>query len=468
MELDRRSAVAGLALASTGIASFARATEPIEGEYWGALQVGGPGLRLRLVITGTTAALYSLDQGNVAIPATKVTRSAGGIVLEFASIGARFEAVATSAGLDGTFTQAAPIPLSLKRGAPPAAAADPRAGLLEGPLDRAALARIRAALGTPAMGLAWQWGTAKRAILVDGVRAAGAAARVNTLDRWHLGSITKSFTATLFARLVERGVVAWDSTIDAVLAKSLGPIPAAYSGLTARELLSHMAGLPANIAFADLARFPRESADSRADRIAYAKLALNAEPAGPRQTRMVYSNSGYIIAAAMLEVMTGQPWERLVRRHVLGPLRLTSAGFGPPGSAAIISQPRGHVIAADGARSPVFLDNPAVLGPAGRLHMSLADVLTYLAAHRDCPTSLLSAQNWAMLHRPPFGGSYALGWVVRRDGALWHNGSNTAWYAEASFDPNSGLLAASVANDTALAARPAVLLPAIRRSAGFA
>ena len=338
MELDRRSAMAGLALASSGIGSRARASEPIEGEYWGTLQTGGAGLRLRLVIAAAAAALYSIDQGNVAIPATKVTRSGAGIVLEFASIGARYEAVGTSKGLSGTFYQGAPLPLSMQRGAPPVPA-DPLAGMLDGPIDQAALARIRTALGTPAMGLAWQRGTAKRAILVDGVRAAGAAARVTTLDRWHLGSITKSFTATLFARLVERGVVAWDTTIDAVLTGSLGPIPAAYSGLTARELLSHMAGLPANIALADLAKFPREAADSRADRIAYAKLALNAEPAAPRQTRMVYSNSGYIIAAAMLEVLTGQPWEHLVKRHVLDPLGLISAGFGPPGSAAIVDQP---------------------------------------------------------------------------------------------------------------------------------
>lgn len=464
MAFDRRSALAGLAAVGTGIASRARADTAIEGEYWGTLQVGGPGLRLRLVIGPTTAVLYSLDQGNVAIAASKVTRTSAGITIEFESIGARYEAAATAAGLEGVFIQGTPMPLKLQRGAPPVQA-DPFAGLIDGPLDQLGLARIKAALGTPAMGLAWRSKAGPATILVDGLRAVGSPQRVIPADHWHIGSITKSFTATLFARLAERGVVRWDTTIDAVLAKAMGPIPAAYSGLTARELLSHMAGLPANIAIEDLVKFPRESADSRADRIAYAKLALSAEPVAPRQTKMVYSNSGYVVAAAMLEVLTGQPWERLVRQHVLAPLKLTSAGFGPPGSATAIDQPRGHAIAADGTRSPIFLDNPAVLGPAARLHMSLADLLTYLAAHRDRPAALLSAKSWELLHRPPFGGEYALGWVVRPDGALWHNGSNTAWYAEVTVDAATGLVAASVANDTALMARPAVLLPAIRRSA---
>ena len=464
MQCDRRAAIAGLAIIGSGIASLARAAQPLEGEYWGTLQVGGAGLRLRLVIGVETAGLYSLDQGNAAILASKVTRSGQGILIEFATIGARYEAVPTATGLDGIFTQGAALPLRMERGAPPASV-DPLAGLIDGTLDQARLARIRTALGTPAMGLSWQRKGASATILVDGTRAAGSPARVTPADRWHLGSITKSFTATLFARMVEAGAVRWDTTIDAVLGKTLGPIPAAYSGLTARELLSHMAGLPANIALEDLTKFPRFSADSRADRLAYAKLALAAPPVAPRRTKMVYSNSGYVLAAAMLEVLADKPWEQLVKQQVLGPLGLRSAGFGPPGSAALVDQPRGHAIAPDGTRAPVWLDNPAVLGPAGRLHMCLPDVLTYLAAHRDRPKALLTTENWDMLHQPPFGGSYALGWVIRPDGTVWHNGSNTAWYAEAAFDRASGLLTASTANDTALANRPAVLLPAIRRSA---
>jgi hypothetical protein len=78
--------------------------------------------------------------------------------------------------------------------------------------------------------------------------------------------------------------------------------------------------------------------------------------------------------------------------------------------------------------------------------MSLADLLTYLAAHRDL-RPFLSESGWRELHTPPFGGNYAMGWFVRPDGSLWHNGSNTLWYAEARVDAAQGVVAAAATND---------------------
>jgi hypothetical protein len=78
--------------------------------------------------------------------------------------------------------------------------------------------------------------------------------------------------------------------------------------------------------------------------------------------------------------------------------------------------------------------------------MSLHDLLRYLGAHRD-GTDYLKPETWKMLHTPPFGGDYAMGWVVRNNGTLWHNGSNTLWYAEAMVDTQREIVAAAVAND---------------------
>jgi hypothetical protein len=76
----------------------------------------------------------------------------------------------------------------------------------------------------------------------------------------------------------------------------------------------------------------------------------------------------------------------------------------------------------------------------------LDDVLAYLAAHRDA-ASFLKPESWRTLHTPPFGGEYAMGWVVRSDGERWHNGSNTLWYAEALFNKDSGVAAAAAGNE---------------------
>ena len=94
-------------------------------------------------------------------------------------------------------------------------------------------------------------------------------------------------------------------------------------------------------------------------------------------------------------------------------------------------------------------------GMTGYRDMSLADLLTYLVAHRD-RGDLLKPGTWDVLHTPPFGGDYAMGWVVRPDGARWHNGSNTLWYAEASFDAKTGVASAAAANDASPPTPPVV------------
>jgi len=79
-------------------------------------------------------------------------------------------------------------------------------------------------------------------------------------------------------------------------------------------------------------------------------------------------------------------------------------------------------------------------------------MLVYLSAHRD-QSSFLSKESWRTLHTPPFGGDYAMGWIVRSDGSLWHNGSNTMWYAEVLFNSRTGVSAVATCNES----RPAAM-----------
>ena len=47
-----------------------------------------------------------------------------------------------------------------------------------------------------------------------GVRKVGANEPVTVNDNYHLGSVGKSFTATVAAKLVEDGAVGWDSRLE--------------------------------------------------------------------------------------------------------------------------------------------------------------------------------------------------------------------------------------------------------------
>lgn len=289
-----------------------------------------------------------------------------------------------------------------------------------------------------------------------GVRKQGDETQVTFADLWHVGSITKSFTSTLFARLVEGGKLDWDHRLDSVLPEAQDT---PYAAVTFAQLLGHTSGLAANPSFTVLAqsRSWQENLPEQRRKVVAEVLAL--EPESEPGEKFLYSNSGYIVVGAALERLTGSPWEELVREHVLDPLDLLSAGFGSPGVAGKVEQPYGHRYT--GTKSPPqpinpgpFADNPAMLGPAGTLHMSLADLGVYLAEHlrgENGQGRLLRHQSYQRLHHGVVD-DYGAGWVDQRpewaDGrrVIWHNGSNTMWYAVIAFVPELDLGFAVVTN----------------------
>jgi CubicO group peptidase (beta-lactamase class C family) len=81
----------------------------------------------------------------------------------------------------------------------------------------------------------------------DGERKRGSGVPIELGDRWHLGSITKSITATMIARLIESGRMKWTDTIgerfpDASIHEDWKPV-------TLKQLLTHTSGAPANFSF---------------------------------------------------------------------------------------------------------------------------------------------------------------------------------------------------------------------------
>ena len=338
-------------------------------------------------------------------------------------------------------------------------AGSPGLATAQEPTDLAAkAAAARQEAGAPALGFIVVRAGGETELAVDGVRVAGNDALVTAEDRWHWGSITKSITATLVARLVEQGIVSWDDTVGDRLFELVPEMNLDHGDATFRHLLSHHAGLAANIPIGRFAEFGQTPDDPIADRLEWVRIALTQEPVGPKETTYLYSNNGYIVAAAMLEAVTGSSWEELTQKEVFEPLGLAGAGFGPPQGAEPHDQPRGHTSKA-GADQPVPLDtdNPAALGPAGRVHMPLADMARYLSAHAQKRADFLSPASYETLHTTPFGGIYAMGWVVTRPAGHWHNGSNTMWYAEVAFDLEEGTVAAVAVNDGDIASvQPAV------------
>lgn len=291
---------------------------------------------------------------------------------------------------------------------------------------------------------------------VAGERKHGSGVLLRHEDKWHLGSITKSFTSTLIGRLVERGVLSWETTIGDVFPE-LRQIDERWRSVTIAQLLTHTSGASSSFKrpWSFYFRTHAEGAERSAAREALIAEFLKNEPEFPAGTRFMYSNAGYLIAGVMAERKTGSSWEDLIRKEIFAPLQLRSGGFGhPKDPGGTLEQPRGHkkvlglIVSVD--KDPVL-----VIGPAGSIHMSLRDLLVYANDHLQGAAGngkLLEARTYQRLQRPVLD-NYAYGWVVLPDeewakGALiWHNGSNGMWDALLAILPGSNAIIAVTSND---------------------
>lgn len=293
------------------------------------------------------------------------------------------------------------------------------------------------------------------ATAVDGERKWASGVPVEIGDEWHLGGITASITATMIARLIESGQLQWSTTIGECFPDA--PIHDDWKSVTFQGLLTHTSGAPPLFSSEVNSERPALGLESTNARREAVLNVLAKKPDNPPGEKYAYSNVGYTIAAAMAEKKTGVTWEDLVKQEVFEPLALTSAGFGPPKSPdTTLSQPRGHRPYL-GAKIPVSdeADNSPIMGPAGSVHMTLADLVTYATEHLRGHLGqgkLLSAETYQRLHAPRLN-DYAYGWGVKEHGATtrqtiyWHNGSNTLWYALVVFIPDQNMVVAIAAND---------------------
>lgn len=337
-----------------------------------------------------------------------------------------------------------------------ASAAIPAAGDLDGRLKAAMSGRT-----VPAMAALAIKGGEAGPLACRGFRLSDGADPVRAGDTWHIGSCSKAMTATVIARLVERGALAWATTLETLLPDLAEGMRPAYREVTLIDLLSHRAGLPENLPIERVLAYFDDDRPLPAQRLDYARQALGEAPAKAPRTAFVYSNSGYVIAGLAAERASGQPWEHLVRVELFDPLGLRSAGLGATGPG----QPTGH----EGGRPSTGprSGNPAVLAPAGDVHISLEDWAVFVIDQMRGETGngrLLQPQTYRLLHTPVTGTRSALGWGVRDGTAamLTHTGSDGAWFAAVAMVPSKGNAVLVAANAAADAGGDAAVLEVLK------
>jgi CubicO group peptidase (beta-lactamase class C family) len=79
-----------------------------------------------------------------------------------------------------------------------------------------------------------------------GVRKLGSEERVTVNDQWHIGSCTKSMTATLAALYVQKGKLKWNTTVGEIFPEWSATMNGEWRGVTLEQLLTHRSGAPGN------------------------------------------------------------------------------------------------------------------------------------------------------------------------------------------------------------------------------
>ena len=139
------------------------------------------------------------------------------------------------------------------------------------------------------------------------------ANRVDT--RFRIASLSKNFTDAAIASLVDRGVLALDTTVS----KYMPDFPRG-SEITIDHLVNHRSGVVHTNELAELEGVTRMTLDEMIALIA--SKPLDFDPGAEEN----YSNGGYDLLARIVEKASGLTFEEYLRRFVFAPLELDDMG----------------------------------------------------------------------------------------------------------------------------------------------
>ncbi len=249
-----------------------------------------------------------------------------------------------------------------------------------------------------------------------------------------IGSITKTFTATVAMALVSDGDLELDT-----------PLPDLEHPLALRHLLSHTGGLPSDpddVRTTSLRRHALEACRTL--------VPLHHPGAG-----FSYSNIGYVLVGHLIEVATGMSWWEAVDAVLLRPLGLRPHfTVGPATDRHAVA---GHAVnAASGRVVPVRQSLALVDAPAGALAASATDRVTFGRMLAGGPPHLVDPADLALMRTPvrhaePFG--MADGWglglaLYECDGTVWvgHDGTADGTSCHLRINPEDGTVVALTTN----------------------
>ncbi|MER5749910.1 serine hydrolase domain-containing protein [Streptomyces sp. NPDC002088] len=222
-----------------------------------------------------------------------------------------------------------------------------------------------------------------------GVGNLGTGEPRSAADRYRVGSITKTFVATVLLQLEAEGRLSLDDTVEKWLPGVVHGHGHDGRRITLRQLLDHTSGIFDYTSDDDFARmyFLKDGFDAHrydtkkpADLVA---IAMSHGPDAAPGTSWNYSNTNYVLAGMVIESATGRPYATEIRRRVIEPLHLTATSV--PGTRVTVPRPSSHAYSklAWTTTVPTYdvtRLNPSIASSAGEMISDSADLNRFYRA----------------------------------------------------------------------------------------
>jgi CubicO group peptidase (beta-lactamase class C family) len=221
----------------------------------------------------------------------------------------------------------------------------------------------------------------------------------NTVQtRFGIASLTKPITATAVMRLVEQGRLKLSESICSYVAQC----PGAWRAVTLEHLLTHTSGIPD--LFGDMPAAPVDSTRAVMDGVIAKHLGDTL--LSPPGARYAYTNFNYCLLGYAVEIATGEPWEAVLRREVIGPVGMRDTQYDDVW-AIMPRRARGYTREGGALRHIRYRDHAAYA--AGGLLSSARDLLRFDVA---LSRGRLVADSTLRNMETPRLGEYGLGWQI--------------------------------------------------------
>ncbi|MFE2066671.1 serine hydrolase domain-containing protein [Streptomyces sp. NPDC059467] len=208
-------------------------------------------------------------------------------------------------------------------------------------------------------------------------------------DHYRVGSITKTFVATVLLQLEAEGRLSLDDTVDRWL-------PGVVTGngndgrrITVRQLLNHTSGIFNYTADDDFGRtyfladgFLKHRYDTMTP-AALVAIAMKHKPAFAPGTSWAYSNTNYVLAGMVIKAVTGRSYAEEITNRLIRPLHLTGTSL--PGTRPAVPGPssRAYSKLAETTTGPTYdvtTLNPSLASSAGEMISTSADLTRFYEA----------------------------------------------------------------------------------------